>query len=235
MQLAVISDLHLGAGDDLDAFGHDDADFLRFLDFLERNFETVVLLGDIWETLTEPRFGRTEHALERARGFHGDIARRFASSKYRYVFGNHDLVAGRTDEAPESLIVEADGVRILLTHGHQEDALIQRARWISEVGVWLGGWIRRLGQRSLYETCSRLDELRTGLPAGANASAFARWAYALAGWHDVDVVVTGHTHHARRDEVGDRLLLNSGSCSEGRFSFLSLDTARGRYSVHESW
>ena len=55
MKIAVISDLHLGRGDAADLFGHDDAEFLRFLDFLEGNFERIVLLGDIFETLTCPR------------------------------------------------------------------------------------------------------------------------------------------------------------------------------------
>jgi len=47
MKLAVISDLHLGAGDLADGFCHDDGEFLRFLTFLENNFERVILLGDI--------------------------------------------------------------------------------------------------------------------------------------------------------------------------------------------
>ena len=45
MKLAVISDLHLGRGDGADQFGHQDADFLSFLDHLEDNFERVVLLS----------------------------------------------------------------------------------------------------------------------------------------------------------------------------------------------
>ncbi len=47
-----ISDLHLGTGGAADGFGHEDGEFLKFLGFLEKNFEKVVLLGDIWETLT---------------------------------------------------------------------------------------------------------------------------------------------------------------------------------------
>ena len=57
MEIAVISDLHLGTGGAADGFGHDDAEFLRFLSFLERNFERVILLGDIWETLQSRRLG----------------------------------------------------------------------------------------------------------------------------------------------------------------------------------
>ena len=52
MEIAVISDLHLGTGGAADGFGHDDGEFLKFLSFLEKNFEKVVLLGDVWETLT---------------------------------------------------------------------------------------------------------------------------------------------------------------------------------------
>jgi len=45
-------------------------------------------------------------------------------------------------------------------------------------------------------------------------------------------VVTGHTHRAARTEHGSRLFLNSGSCSEGQLSFLSIDTRRGDYAVN---
>jgi UDP-2,3-diacylglucosamine pyrophosphatase LpxH len=55
VNIAVISDLHLGNEDGVDSFGHLDSEFLRFLAFLENNFERVVLLGDVWETLTARR------------------------------------------------------------------------------------------------------------------------------------------------------------------------------------
>ncbi len=41
MHISVISDLHLGSGGAADGFGHDDAEFLSFLDFLEGNFEKI--------------------------------------------------------------------------------------------------------------------------------------------------------------------------------------------------
>src|SRR6478735_9678780 len=37
MEIAVISDLHLGTGGAADGFGHDDGEFLKFLTFLEKN------------------------------------------------------------------------------------------------------------------------------------------------------------------------------------------------------
>jgi predicted phosphodiesterase len=235
MHLAVISDLHLGAAGPADAFGHDDADFLRFLRFLEGNFERVVLLGDVWETLTSTIPGRAAEELRRARGAHPEIARRFSAPQYTYIHGNHDLIAAVVERAPEELTLSADGVRLLFTHGHQNDFVISNARWVSELGVWLGGWIRRFGLGPVYATLRRLDELRNGHTVDTAACGFQTWAVQVAKIKLADVVVTGHTHLAARVEHGDRLFLNSGSCSEGKISFLSIDTAGKKFAVHTSW
>ncbi|MEI9952808.1 MAG: hypothetical protein WDO74_28495 [Pseudomonadota bacterium] len=65
-------------------------------------------------------------------------------SNYLYVHGNHDLIAG-VQGTPDELVINTRDTRILFTHGHQNDALVQRRRWLTDLGVWLGGWIRRLG------------------------------------------------------------------------------------------
>ncbi|HEY2404757.1 MAG TPA: metallophosphoesterase family protein [Polyangiaceae bacterium] len=235
MKIAVISDLHLGTGGAADGFGHDDGEFLKFLKFLEGNFEKLVLLGDIWETLTGALPGDPAAQLRRARESHPEIARRFASSQYLYVHGNHDLVAGAVEGAPDELILNTGQSRILFTHGHQNDELIQRRRWLSELGVWLGGWIRRLGMAALYRLASEIDEKRGGLSLDGAECSFQRWAMNVAAEREFDIVVTGHTHLAAREAHGNRLFLNSGSCSEGNFSFLSMDTAVASYAVHSSY
>lgn len=233
MLLAVISDLHLGAGGSTDAFGHHDSDFLRFLRFLEQDFERIVLLGDVWETLTGTWPGDPERELEAARAAHPELARRFDGTKYTYIHGNHDIVSA-TRGAPEELSIEADGVRVLFTHGHQNDPIVRRARWLSELGVWAGAWIRRVGLGPLYQLAKKLDAARTGMSHDP-ASSFQRWAVEVARLRSADVVVTGHTHLAARAEHGDRLFLNSGSCSSGAISFLGIDTRAGKFSVHHSW
>jgi predicted phosphodiesterase len=234
MKIAVISDLHLGAGGPTDLFGHDDFEFVRFLSQLERNFERVVLLGDIWETLTGALPGSPWLELEAARAHHSEIARRFAGPRYCYVHGNHDIVTA-VRGAPESLCIEADGVRLLFTHGHQNDFVVRNVRWLSELGVWFGGWVRRFGLGSMYQLLRRLDSLRAGATLDAASCTFQSWAVRLARRTSADVIVTGHTHMATRAEHGDRLFLNSGSCALGAFSFLSIDTRAGNYSVHERW
>src|SRR6201986_952947 len=120
MEIAVISDLHLGTRDAADGFGHDDGEFLKFLSFLEKNFEKVVLLGDVWETLTGALPGDPAAELRRARESHPEIAARFERQNYLYVHGNHDMIAGAVG-APDELILDTGKTRILFTHGHQND------------------------------------------------------------------------------------------------------------------
>jgi UDP-2,3-diacylglucosamine pyrophosphatase LpxH len=97
MQIAVISDLHLGPGDATERCVHRDETLLRWLDELEANHERIVLLGDIWETLTDPaRPGSSARMLSCARQAHARIAERFEKPMYEHLCGNHDRVAHET-------------------------------------------------------------------------------------------------------------------------------------------
>ena len=235
MQLAVISDLHLGRRGPTDGFGHDDAEFLRFLCFLEGNFEQIVLLGDIWETLTGTLPGQAQGELRAAQTAHPELTRRFRRRKYRHVHGNHDLVSRDVDGIPEEITLKADGVRLLFTHGHQGDGLVANGQQASELGVWAGGWLRRLRLDPVYRIASYIDNWRGGVSPDSTRCSFQRAWMHRAAHRDVDVMVTGHTHLATRAEHGARLYLNSGSCSEGKLSFLALDTRRGDYTVHDGF
>jgi predicted phosphodiesterase len=235
MRIAVISDLHLGKRDAVDHFGHEDSTFLRFLRFLESNFERIVLLGDIYETLTARSIRSQMAELAAARAAHPEIIQRFAQPQYHYVHGNHDLVVGEVEGAPDRLVLQADGVRMLFTHGHLHDWVIRHARWVSEAAVWTGAWLRRWGMRRFFHRLTRWDERLRGTMADPARCTFQRWALAEAHASRADIVVTGHTHLGLKVEHGNRLFLNSGTCSEGQFSFLSLDTRAGQYGLHTRW
>jgi predicted phosphodiesterase len=234
MKIAVISDLHLGSLDESDAFGHDDAEFLKFLGFLEANFERVVLLGDIWETLTCRKWGTERETLAQAQNAHREIAKRFERPCYQYIHGNHDIVAARLG-VPVACDIEADGTRLMFTHGHVFDGLVTHARLLSELGVFLGGWIRRMGMAAVYAAMDRMDALLAGATCEPGKCPFQRAAVKDAHRRDVDIIVTGHTHVAARAEHGNRLFLNSGSCANGVFSYLGIDTRSGDYRVCENW
>src|SRR5688500_967571 len=173
MQLAVISDLHLGRRGRTDGFGHDDAEFLGFLAHLERNFERIVLLGDIWETLTGTLPGDQVGELRAAQAAHAELAARVRFHKYLHVHANHDLVS-RELGVPEEITVRADGVRLLFTHGHQGDPLVAERQSASEFGVWLGGWLRRLRLSPVYRFASMLDNVRGGVSLDATRCSFQR-------------------------------------------------------------
>ncbi len=103
MEIAVISDLHLGRGDRIDPFQGRDAELIRFLNHLERSFERVILLGDIFETLTGTGWGNPREEFMACRSAHPEVARRFLSVPHTYVHGNHDWVAGLLIGAPSEL------------------------------------------------------------------------------------------------------------------------------------
>jgi predicted phosphodiesterase len=235
VNLAVISDLHLGRGDATEQFGHDDAHFLEFLKFLEGNFERIVLLGDIYETLTSRALRAQAQELSVCRSAHREVARRFDRPQYHFIHGNHDLVAGRLMRAPAEWTLEADGKRFLFTHGHGYDWLTRRMRWLSELSVWVGGWLLRIGLEPIHRLVDQLDHKLRAATIDPARCGFQRWAINLAKARGADVIVTGHTHLGAVTDHGGRIFANSGSCSGGRFSFLSLDTAREAYAVNASW
>lgn len=241
MQLAVISDLHLGRGR-ADQFGHEESRFLRFLDYLEANFERIVLLGDIYETLSA-RPAAQVRELKRAKEDHQALSERFERPMYRYLHGNHDLVAATIENRPDTLTLTVDNKRFAFMHGHQFDWVVKKARFVSEWTAWLASWFVRLGLGSLIKVGEAVERIVMGVDAGAPSDPttlskpdrFQRAAVSWASANQVDVVVTGHTHHGVVSPHGDRLFLNSGSCAEGRFSFLALDTRADRYSLETVW
>lgn len=233
--IAVISDLHLGRRDRSDAFRHEDDEFLRFLDFLEDSFSSIVLLGDIWETLRS-RWPRAQaHELAQVRATHPEIAARFRGPKYRYVHGNHDLVSAAVDRAPSSWVTTLGTTNLYFTHGHDYDWHWQRARWLGEFGSWAGGWLLRMRLRAIFRTFDRIDNRVRGARPDPEHCAFQRWAIGLARMKQADVIVTGHTHIGTRAEHGDKLFLNSGSCSQGAFQYLALEPGHGHFALHTSW
>jgi len=235
VEIAVISDLHLGTKDRADGFGHDDGEFLRFLCFLERHFERIVLLGDIWETLTSRCPWAARHALLAARESHPEIARRLRGPRYEYIHGNHDMVARSVDGARERWLLDVDGRRLLFTHGHEHDRLFRVARHLAELGVCIGGWLRRAGFHRLYRWLDGLDQKRSAIAMDPNQCTFQAWAVDAAEKARADIVITGHTHLSLVVAHERTLYLNSGSCSQGHISFLRLDTRRDVYAVHQSW
>jgi UDP-2,3-diacylglucosamine pyrophosphatase LpxH len=231
MQIAVISDLHLGSKDALDRFSRRaeaEANLMGLLRHLERHVDRIVLLGDIFETLRGRWVGARTH-LEQLQGVlraYPEIARRaFEHPRYQLLHGNHDAILARAHRVPDVHRIDADGMRLLFFHGHQLDLVARGEAPISRLVVWLGGWLERIGLR----VTAWSDPMHDG--GKRTPGMFERAAVALAESSSADVVVTGHTHESARLEIGSTLYMNSGACVAGRRELLLLDTSARRFEV----
>jgi predicted phosphodiesterase len=235
VRIAVISDLHLGREAATERLGHDDAEFVRFLRFLEGDHEQIVLLGDIYETLTAPHPRRVREELFAVQAAHAELSAQLRRPMYRYVAGNHDAVAVSALGALPEIVCELDGLRLVFVHGHLHDWLIRRARLLPMASVWAGGWLRRIGMGRLYRSIDALDPILRGARPQPERCHFQRWAFAQARARGADVFVSAHSHQGRCVRQDGRVYMNSGTCMGGRFEFLSLDTRTASLRHCTSW
>jgi predicted phosphodiesterase len=230
MRVAALSDLHIGVTNRGDGFLHDLPRFGAFLDTLEAEHDRIVLLGDIFQTDhgTVPTRASARRHLRRARARVSQLAERFAGPKYSYVFGNHDTIAETELAACEQLCLEDHGVRLLFIHGHQFDPVARSAPLAADLGTWFTGRLRAIGLRPVAAWLESRDiEIKDRRFRGPHGP-YTQGASCLARDHDARVVVMGHTHCARIDRIDEGLHANTGSCSRGRLSWISVDTALRR-------
>ncbi len=229
MRIAAVSDLHIGDRAHSDTFRHAEGDFLGWLDVLEAQHDTLVLLGDIYQTdhgpLPGPASARRALALARERTER--LSLRFAEPQYRWISGNHDPITHEVLGAARSLTFGEPGCRALFVHGDAYDPVIGRAPRLSAAGTWFTGQARAVGLRTVAEVLEDRDVTVKGRLHKGPAGPYGRAAQALMAEQGVQVVVMGHTHIPVRLELPDGVLANTGTCSRGRFMGVSVDTGTG--------
>ncbi len=229
MRIAALSDLHIGATERTDTFGHLEDAFLRWLDRLERSHDHIVLLGDIYQTDHGllPGKDTARRLLDRARARLDALTRRTAEPQYLWVHGNHDPVTAEVLGAERQIILGPPGQRALFTHGDLFDPVIRAIPRLSALGTWFAGRTRAAGLRRLAEHLEDKDvEVKAGRHTGEGGP-YAEGAAALMREHDVQIVVMGHTHIPARLTLPGGTLANTGTCSRGRFMGVSVDTGTG--------
>ena len=223
MKIAVISDTHLGCGGKTDRFGHDEQAFHRFLDALEEAADAVVLLGDVLDT----HHGTVPLAFFRevrvVRQVHAGLVDRLLGGRYRFVHGNHDACFRGLPGVAEELLLERDGMRVLMLHGHQFDRLIATSETLCAVGNWAAGMAQRAGMKRALAFLDWFDDFANGMTRD-RSELYREKALALAERRGVDLVVLAHTHRPDRAEAGGRGYLNVGCCLQGRFEYGLIDT-----------
>ena len=233
MKIVAVSDLHIGPVEGIDAFGHQAAAFIAFFDGLLRWADALVLLGDIWQTDHGARRGRVAEteALRAAMGRSAWLVERLANPRVHLVHGNHDRVAAEVLGAHTELRLGRPDHPVLFTHGDRWDAVIGRAPTLSAAGTWICGRLRAAGAAPVADALEDRDvqikARRVHGPGGPTLCA----AHAAARMAGVSTVVMGHTHinldDTHTDEGGTTRVLNTGTCSRGRFSGVLIDEDAG--------
>ena len=238
MQIAVLSDLHLGRKDKLDQFSRNPGAESALYDLLfnlETSVDKIILLGDIFETLR----GRTlnvEKELKHILKMYPIITKKILEDdKYILLSGNHDAITTKALNAPDWIRLKDHGTSISFFHGHQLDPFVADfwTQNFEKVGVWLGGWLERFGL-----DITRRGNLSSKLKALADqwkVGKFERLAAAMGEDLKSDLVVTGHSHHPMKVEFDSTLFLNSGTRVAGRQDMIILDTSNQEYEVYKQY
>lgn len=234
MRIAALSDFHIGARHHTDGFRHDLARFVRFLERLEAEHDTIVLLGDIYQTdhALVPTASAARRMLDAARRRVPALTERFATAPYVHVHGNHDAIAGAALGAPERLRLPGR-FPVLLIHGHQFDPVAVRAQWAADLGTWSTGRLRAVGLRPLAWWLEQRDVAIKHQRFRGPQGPYARGAQQLVHEHAVPIVVMGHTHCPDITPLRPGVMVNTGTCSGGRTMWAGIDTERGTIEVHE--
>ncbi len=238
VQIAVISDLHLGRKDKLDQFNRNpgaEAQLYQLLDYLETHVDKIVLLGDIFETLRSKTLNKTKE-LKTILQYYPKFANKISNGgKYVLVKGNHDLVTGAVLGASEYLTIKENNKNILFFHGHQLDSVVADfwTKNFENVGVWLGGWLERMGIdiTKKANASSKFKSLNNLWKVGG----FEIAATALGKKLNADIIVTGHSHHPMKVEIENHLFLNSGTRVGGRQDMIILDTNINDYEIYKKF
>ncbi len=224
MKIAVISDLHIGHNFETHQLGHSDHDFAKFLFKLEKIYDKIVLLGDIYEIEMENYLSDVQ-TIESAKKQHKAITKRFKKKKYIYVYGNHDLI-GEQYGAQEHYTLKYSDKKYLFIHGHQFDYLYQASK---SKFSFLGGLCLKLNQKSIYKWVTENSSFGSFSIRKENEK-FQKRALEYAADNYYDYIITGHTHEPKIIP-GNPTYLNSGTCTYGRISYIHMDLDKEKFEI----
>jgi UDP-2,3-diacylglucosamine pyrophosphatase LpxH len=230
MKIAALSDFHIGSTSRGDCFRHTEAGFHSYLDELEAEHDTIVLLGDIFQAEHGASLSRSakRKELRRAQRYRSGVWTRMQGPRYRYLHGNHDAVAASENSALERLRLEEDGFSVYFVHGHQFDPLLRRFHPVAQASTWFSGRLRNYGLNPIADWLEHKDITIKHAAFQGERGPYVEAARRLLVEQRVNAVVMGHTHIPQRMELAEGIFANTGTCSMGQRMHLSIDTRAGR-------
>ncbi|MCB1174357.1 MAG: metallophosphoesterase family protein [Leptospiraceae bacterium] len=228
MRIAVLSDLHIGG----DSFAQQADGFPALLDHLERYFDRIILLGDIFETAFPCWPWQSGQLYLRLFREHRVLSQRFRKDPYVLLCGNHDVVAMRRFGIPQRLSMQVDGLRLLFTHGHECERQY-RVAWLhrlTDFYLWWAGFCKRQGFDGLYRLAYFFDYRQNVADGGLR---FRHAARQLIRHQAYDCVVMGHTHREEMQRFLDGgIYINTGDC-QSRCIAAAIDTGKRLFQLVE--
>ncbi|HEO66080.1 MAG TPA: hypothetical protein ENI73_09460 [Spirochaetes bacterium] len=224
MKIACISDMHLGAEKRCDGFHHEEDVFLHFLDYLEHHYDLIVLNGDIYDTRKSKAFHIPMDQLMLVKERYKQLSERFSQSNYKQIAGNHDYILKDLGCPTHYSVQDEDGMDYIFTHGHQFDKVETGGKFPIAV-TWLVGWLERLGWKNADSYLAWAQGITSSFFQKTNIETLRMGAMEMLAKSNVAAVVMGHTHETPvRMDMGDKIYMNSGSCSKKRLQYVHLDT-----------
>jgi UDP-2,3-diacylglucosamine pyrophosphatase LpxH len=200
----------------------------RILDFLScHDADVIYLVGDIFDIWQPFRSNWSPIHDAVVRNLMGKAR---AGRRIVYLPGNHDAVLrryygvylDRVEIVERALHMAADGKRYLVLHGDCFDMVVRHARWLSRIGVPMGGALR--GSHSLVNRRRRARgladwSLSETVLSGVNrlitqGHRFEERLAAEARQHGATGVICGHFHSATIHEEFGLLYANCGDWIE---------------------
>jgi predicted phosphodiesterase len=199
MKIAILSDMHLQENMRASNFKHSDDQLLSLFKYLDRTYEEIYLVGDIFEcqqTLLYPSKNQQQIVLNKTITTYRKSFDYAAANalKFKYLSGNHDSIMheGDKEKLPYQLTKIYKGREITLVtekgtidirHGeerHQYDSWIKYILWL---GTWLGGLLERLTNKNI--------PMRTGKPSTFPNNSFETLC---GGNSNILLGIRGHNH-----------------------------------------
>ena len=208
----IISDLHLGS------MVSRPSDILSFLKNYE--FEKLILLGDIFESLNFGKLGKNDWRLI---SYISELSKR---KKVIWVEGNHDR--GLTEifnsltnvSVYKSYSWKYEERKYLAIHGHQFDNFLSNNVVISFIAnqIYKGIQLVDFNDKRISHYVKRRSKGWLRL-----SEKVARRALLYAKLQSVDYIFCGHTHKSKKIKQGRIAYYNSGCWTDIPSTYITLD------------
>lgn len=229
-----ISDLHLGDGSRTDDF-HRDKELLKFLEFVEREAQELVVVGDLFELW--------QAKLDKILFKHIDVVNKLLTLrkklKVTYVIGNHDYIPfARLVKSNVGIQIEYRDEEngIVAEHGNRYDVFnryknpLRAIKWPPGryFTVFLAGLERLINpgiDMWFKNAIENMDDFRREVSLIRNRVTPSSKEYLTKGGHfgefekavkghihrGAKIVIFGHTHKAQLNVIGNGIYANCGS------------------------